>query len=79
MTTHVPPRFREDNTDGYSLVELAELNRRFDRAVDDTKHHLAPPDTDELAYKSWLDRVAETVQATFDDESVGGYGPTLTE
>lgn len=67
MTTHVPPRFREDNTEGYSLADLAELNRRFDRAVDDAQG-VAPPTTDELAYKSWTDRVAETVQATFDDE-----------
>lgn len=64
---HVPPRFREDNTEGYSIADLAELNRRFDRAVDDTIAQ-APPSTDQLAYKSWCDRVAETVLATFDDE-----------
>ena len=76
-TPHNPPCFREDNTEGYSVDQLRELNERFDRAVD-TKRHLAPPDTDELAYKSWLDRVAETVQNTFDDE----YAPferTLAE
>jgi hypothetical protein len=67
MTTpHVPPRFREDNTDGYSIADLRELNRRFDQAVDDVGHQV--DDRDSLAYKSWMDHIAETVQATFDDE-----------
>ncbi len=59
------PRFHEDNTEGYSVGDLAELNRRFDRAVAD-EISLASLTTDELAYKSWLDRVAEDVKATFD-------------
>jgi hypothetical protein len=33
MTLHVPPRFREANTKGYSTADLKELNRRFDDAV----------------------------------------------
>ena len=33
MTPHVPPRFREDNAEGYSIADLKELNRRFDDAV----------------------------------------------
>jgi hypothetical protein len=54
-------RFREDNTEGYSASELAELNRLFEQAKADVEY-------DENDGASWLDRIAEAVQATFDDE-----------
>lgn len=53
-------RFRQDNTEGYSDAELAELNLRFERAVIDCS-----ADTED---KSYLDKIAETILATFDDE-----------
>lgn len=63
---HIPQRFDETNTEGYSHAELDELNRRFDKEID-KEHHLRWQD-DELTYKSWTDHVAERVLAKFDAE-----------
>lgn len=53
-------KFREDNTEGYDIEQLAELNRRYDEAT-----RSLHPDTN----KSILDAVAERVLAQFDAES----------
>jgi hypothetical protein len=53
-------RFTLDNTGGYSMRELAELNRRYETAVQE-----ACPDPDDLYYKSTLDHIAERVEAKF--------------
>jgi len=69
--------FRDDNTEGYTLEQLAELNRRFDLAA---VSHLAQSIYDEegtLDFDRWeaddnsdYKSIVEGVQREFD--SIGG-------
>lgn len=54
-------RFTDDNTDGYTDQQLAELNKRFEARA-------AAVDMDDQNAKSTLDHIAERVLAEFDDE-----------
>jgi hypothetical protein len=62
------PRFRTDNTAGYSDTDLAALNEAFETVVinnhDPDAHADGYYESDE--YKSWEDWVAEQIQADFD-------------
>lgn len=55
-------RFRDDNTEGYTQNQLDELNRRYEERLD---RYAAVRDID----KSLADRIAELVQAQFDDQT----------
>lgn len=74
MTTMQPPRFREDNTEGYSIDALATLNRIYDRAVTEIEPLIDEmlERGDDLAVKSYLDRLAERIAARFDRGEYGG-------
>ena len=67
-------RFRQDNTEGYSDSELAELNAAYEEVLGNNPPNpeLGDPEVD----KSFEDFVAETVQARFD---LGDRGAALTE
>ena len=58
--------FTLDNTDGYTLTQLAELNRRYVAAL------LTDLDPANQANKSCQDYVAEQVLANFDNELRAG-------
>lgn len=51
-----------ENTEGYTETQLAELNRRFERAIS----HYSPS---EQAEKAVHDHVAERVLAAFDPQA----------
>jgi hypothetical protein len=55
-------RFRQDNTEGYSDVDLAVMNEAFDCAVNRYMELVGKID------KSLLDHLAEEVQFTFDQQ-----------
>jgi hypothetical protein len=58
---HTENRFRDDNTEGYSTANLAELNRRYEAAIAE-----AGIDTDDPDNKSICDGIAEKVLSQFD-------------
>lgn len=55
-------RFTPDNTENYTAADLDELNRRFDAAMAETGFD----DVDDIARKSYEDRVAEGILADYD-------------
>jgi hypothetical protein len=59
------PRFRQDNTEGYSDADLVALNEAYEQAMADNYSEGLVPDS--IEYKSWQDHVAERVQADFDE------------
>jgi hypothetical protein len=68
------PRFRPDNTEGYSAADLAALNAAFDTIMAEN----APTNgerSDDTAFKSWQDSVAERLLARYD---AGERGESLT-
>jgi len=60
-------RFRQDNTEGYSNADLAELNRRFDLVMLADQPSMA--EMSDLVRASHEDNLAERVQVVFDTES----------
>ena len=59
MTT---PRFRLDNTEGYSQADLDRLNEMFDREI--AAADIEPDD--KMAYGLFKDYIAEQVQQMYD-------------
>ena len=66
-------QFHEDNTDGYSVDELAELNAAWARITSHGAYALDDPD--DLTSRSMLDNWAETLLAEYD---AGKRGEALT-
>lgn len=56
-------KFREDNTEGYTDAQLAELNRRYEAEV----ATLSPEDASD---KSLTDNIGERILADFDSDVV---------
>lgn len=54
-------RFRDDNTEGYTATDLAALNAAFATIMGDSEWC-----TEDDAYKSWQDHVAETLLSRYD-------------
>lgn len=65
------PRFTRDNTEGYSAADLACLNYMFEMHVHDLRDKGFPIESDDIAIKSLLDRVAEQTLAAFDAIGIG--------
>ena len=56
------PRFRRDNTEGYSQADLDRLNEMFDREI--AASDIEPDD--EASRSSFEDYIAEQVQQMYD-------------
>lgn len=55
-------RFRDDNTEGYTVTDLIELNHRY--MIECMKY-----DTNSLNEKSLCDHIAERIQFEYDNEN----------
>lgn len=62
-------RFREDNTEGYSAIDLVELNKRY-------RLECMTVNPDDLYVKSITDNIAERIQSEYDTEMSAPDSPT---